>query len=161
MFSMARTLARLMMETTLRARSEKLARAFQHLRRTLDPAGKGRGEEVLDCPPALGGAQVALGHDMAVVVNGEDVGRIIELGPQAGQPSIPHQHQEVRFRQPFRLGRVETGGAVLDGVAAVGQKSLAGAQLGAAELFRGQALDGIAIDPSDPGGKGGRRHGVS
>ncbi len=52
--------------------------------------------------------------------------RIVEVGAQAGQPLVPHQHQEVRFRQPFRLGRIEAGGAVLDGVAAVGQQRLAG-----------------------------------
>ena len=76
-----------------------------------------------------GVAQVALGHDLAVVVDREDVARIVELGAQAGQPFVPHQHQEMRFRQPFRLGRVEAGGTVLDGVAAVGQQRLAGARV--------------------------------
>jgi len=88
------------------------------------------------------------------VVDREDAGRIVEPGAQAGQPFVPHQHQEVRFRQPFRLGRVEAGGAVLDRVATVGQQRLAGLEFGAAELFRGQALDGVAIDPGDPGGGG-------
>src|SRR5947208_2392259 len=71
---------------------------------------------------------------------------------QAGQPFVPHQHQEVRFRQPFRLGRVEAGRAVLDGVAAIRQKGLTGLELGAAELLRGQAFDGVAVDFGDLGG---------
>ena len=131
-----------------------VAGAFQHLRRSLDLVGKSRGEEVLDRRPALGRFEVALGHDPAVVADREDVARIVEMGAQAGQPFVPHQHQEMRLRQPFRLGRVEAGGAVLDGVAAVGQQRLAGLELGAAELFRGQAFDGVAVDPGDPGGEG-------
>jgi hypothetical protein len=80
---------------------------------------------------------------------------------QAGQPFVPHQHQEVRFRQPFWFRRVEARRAVLDGVATVRQQRLAGLQLGATKLLGGQALDGVAIDPGDPGGKGGRRHAAS
>ncbi len=111
--------------------------------------------------PALGRREIALGHDPAVVVNREDVARIVELGAQPRQPFVPHQHQEMRLRQPFRFRRVKTGGAVFDRVAAVGQKRLTGAKLGAGKLLGGQALDGVAIDSGDPGGKGGGRHAAS
>src|ERR1700754_4273875 len=55
-----------------------VAGAIEHFWRALDLAGKAGGEEVIDCPPALGGCQIALGHDPAVVVNREDVARIVE-----------------------------------------------------------------------------------
>src|SRR6267142_217769 len=128
-----------------------VAGAFEHSWWALDLSGKGRGKEVLDSAAPLRGAQITAGDDMAVVVNGEDVGRIVEMRAQPGQPFVPHQHQKVRLRQPFRLGRVKTGGAVFDRVAAVGQKGLTGAQLGAGKLLRGQAFDGVAVDFSDLG----------
>ena len=106
-----------------------VARAFEHFWRPLDLAGIGGGEELLDRRPALGGFEVALGRDPAVVADRQDVARIVEMGLQRRQPFVPLQHQEMRLWQPFRLGRVEAGGAVFDGVAAVGQQRLAGAQL--------------------------------
>ena len=128
-----------------------VARAFQHFWRPLDQVGKSRGEEVFDRHPALGRCEIALGHDPAVVVDHEHIARIVESGSQAGQPFVPHQHQEVRLRQPFRLGGVKPGGAVFDRVAAVAQKRLTGAKFGASKVLGGQALDGLAIDSGDPG----------
>ena len=103
-----------------------VARAGQHLWRALDLAGEAGGKELLDRGPALGGFEIALGRDRAVVADGQDVARIVEMGLQRRQPFVPLQHQEMRFWQPFGLGRIEAGGAVFDGVAAVGRKRLAG-----------------------------------
>ena len=135
-----------------------VAGTLEHFGRALDLAGKGGGEEVLDGLPAFWGLQIAAGRNLAVMVNRKSMARIVELGAQAGQPFIPHQHQEMGLRQPFWLGRVKTGGAVFDRVAAVGQKRLTGAKLGAGKLLGGQALDGVAIDPGDPGRLGCGRH---
>ena len=107
MFSMARRLARLMIETTLRATSEKL---WPRLERIFGgpliwPA-KVAGEEFLDA------ARPSAFRDRPGLRSGRR--RIVRTWlasskwvRSAGQPFVPHQHQEMRLRQPFRRGRVE------------------------------------------------------
>ena len=150
MFSMARTLARLMIETTLRATSEKL---WPGLVSTFGgpliwPANRTEKNCSIAARPC-GGFEVALGRDRAVVADGQHVAGIVEMGLQRRQPFVPLQHQEMRLCQPFGFRRIEARGAVFDGVAAVGRKRLARAQGRAVERLRGEAFDGIAVDTGD------------
>ena len=141
MFSIARRLPRLMIETTLRATSEKLwPSAGQHLRRTLDRSGVAVGEKPLDGGAALGGFEIALSGDRAVPADGQDVARIVEMGVQRRQPFVPHQHQEMGLQHPLRIGGIEAAGAVFDGIAAVGRKGLADGQRDPAAAVPGKGL---------------------
>ena len=118
-----------------------VAGAFEHLRRALDLAGKVGAKKfsIAARPSAVSRSPWAA---ILPLWDSQDVARIVEMGAQAGQPFVPHQHQEVRLWQPFRLGRVEAGGTVLDGVAAVGQQRLAGLELGAASCSGVRPLTG-------------------
>ena len=149
------------METTFLATSEKLwplpERTFGGP--LIAPAIAGR-EEPLDGGAAFGGFEIALRGDRAVLADGQDIARIVEMGVQRRQPFVPHQHQEIGLRHPFRVGGIEAAGAVFDGVAAVGGQRLADAQRDARQRFRGQALDGIAVKAGDLGGLA-RRHPAS
>ena len=78
-----------------------MARAGQDFRRPLDLAGIAVGEEPLDGGPALGGFEVALSRDRAVVADGQDVAGIVEMGLQRRQPFVPLQHQEMGFAIHF------------------------------------------------------------
>ncbi|MGY3618670.1 hypothetical protein ACVJGD_004866 [Bradyrhizobium sp. USDA 10063] len=139
-----------MIETTLRATSEKLwPGAGQDLWRPLDLAGMVDREILFDRRASLGGFEVALGDDPAFLAQGQDMARIVELGAQRHQPLVPLQHQEMRFRQPFGLTGIEAARAVLDGVAAVRQQCLAGLEFGPRQRLGGQAFDGIAVDTGD------------
>ena len=136
-----------------------VARAFEHLRRPLDLAGIGRWRR---SSRSCAGLRAVSRSPWATIWPLWLIERtLLASSNWVRRPASHSSRISIRkcgFRQPFRLGRVEAGGAVLDGVAAVGQQRLAGAQFGAAELLRGQAFDGVAVDPGDPGGKGGGRH---
>ncbi|MDG9696043.1 hypothetical protein QC281_39040 [Streptomyces sp. DH17] len=92
-----------MMDTTLRATSEKL----------WSPGG---------------GLQIAAGDDLAVLPDGQAVGGVLEPAVEGCQPLIARQHQELDLRLPLGLFGIEPARAVLDGIAAVGGQGLAGPQ---------------------------------
>jgi hypothetical protein len=104
-----------MMETTFLATSEKLC----PLRRSLDRPGVAGCEEAFDGDPALGRFEIALGYDGAVLADAQDIARIVEMRVQGCQPFVPHQHQEIGLRHPFRVGRIKAAGAIFDRIAAV------------------------------------------
>ncbi len=131
-----------------------VALAGENFRRSLDRSGVVAGEKMLDGGPAFGGFEIALGGDRAVLADSQDVAGIVETGMQGRQPFVPHQHQKVGLRHPFRSRRVEAAGAVFDGVAAVGRQGLADAERDARQRFRRQALDGIAVKAGDLGRRG-------
>jgi hypothetical protein len=53
---------------------------------------------------------------------------VVVAGAQRRQSFVAHQHQELDLGEILRIGRVESAGAVLDGIAAVGGKGLVGAK---------------------------------
>ncbi|GAA0003235.1 hypothetical protein BRDID11002_32360 [Bradyrhizobium diazoefficiens] len=156
MVSIARTLSRLMMETTLRATSEKLwSRPGQDFRWALQLRLEVLGEIALDGGAPGGGLQIAAGDDLAVLADGQAVGRVLEPAVERSQPLIARQHQKLDFRLPGRRLGIEPARAVLDGVAAVGGQGLADPQGNAGQGFRGEALDGIAVEAGNLGGLAG------
>src|SRR5262245_50571737 len=107
MFSMAATEARLMIETTLRATSEKLAPSRKNLRRPAQlPRAEG-GEEVLDGGAACQRREVALDGLHAGRADRQHLRRIVEMGSEPRQPLVAHQHEEPHLRQVARLCRIE------------------------------------------------------
>ena len=106
---------------------------------------------------ALGRFEIALSGDGAVVADGQDIARIVEMRAQRRQPFVPHQHQEIGLRHPFRVGWIKAAGAIFDGIAAIGRERLADAQRDPRQRFGGQAFDGVAKKAGDLGGLA-RRH---
>ena len=126
-----------------------MAGAGEDLWRSLDLAGMLAGEKLFDGSAAVGGFEVALGRDRAVLPDRQDVVLVVEMGAQRSQPFVPLQHQEMGFWHPFGLGGIEAARAIFDGVAAIGEQRLARFQRGTRELLRAEAFDGIPIDTGD------------
>jgi len=75
------------------------------------------------------------------MTDGQGMARLIELGPQRGQPLIAHQHQEADFGEIGGGGGIEAASAVLDGVEPVGRQGAADRQLGAGQRLWRQSLN--------------------
>src|SRR5947208_319592 len=105
-----------------------VAGAGENFWRPLDLAGIRGCEEALDRGPTLGGFEIALGQNLAVVPDGQRVVRILEMRMQGRQPFVPHQHEEMSFWQPGGGGRIEAAGPILDRITAVSGEHLANAK---------------------------------
>jgi hypothetical protein len=92
-------------------------------------------------------------HGLRIVVaDGQHIAGIVEPGLERGETLVPHQHQEPDFRKIFRVGGIETGRAVLDGIAPVGRERLADAEGRRLKCLGRKAFDRIAIDALEGGG---------
>ena len=143
--------ARLMIETTLAATSEKLwPSACEHLGRAAQLRRHEAAEERLDREPALLGRQVAARKLAALAADGQDVARVVIAGVERRQPLVAHQHQELGLRQIARAprGRSREGPFSIAYLRSAG-KGLAGLEADAVELLGGQALHRIAVDRLD------------
>ncbi len=76
-------------------------------------------QELLDHLPAELRLQRAARNLPSVAEQRQHVARLVESEAEAGEPLMLHQLQEMRFRQPFRVLRIESVRAVLDGIGAV------------------------------------------
>ena len=116
------TLPRLMIETTLRATSEKLWSRPDSTFGGPFRSGENSPRRISRWRRALRRFEVAAATTSPSLADGQDVGGVVERLSRAGQPLVAHQHQELDFRLPRGRGRVEAARAVLDGVAAVGRE---------------------------------------
>ena len=82
------------------------------------------------------GREASLGDHPAVAAERQGRGGVVEAGVEAGEPLVPHQHQEIRLGEMARGRRVEAGCAVLDRVGAVDREGLAGRDPDALERLR-------------------------
>ena len=71
-------------------------------------------------------ARLPSATDPAVSTERQGGGRVVEAGVEAGEPLVPHQHQEVALGRWRGAAGSKPDGAVLDGVGAVVREGLAG-----------------------------------
>ena len=125
--SSAATDARLMIEITFRATSEKLwpsARSTLGGPRNSSAQYSAKNRSMAARPS--GGAQVAARGLAVLGADRQRVACLVESRSQLREAGVPHQHQELLLGQIGGVGRVEAGGAVLDGVHPVERHGLAG-----------------------------------
>ena len=103
MVSIAATDARLMIETTLAATSEKLwPSALQHLRRARAARRHEAAEERLDREPAFLGGEIAARGLAALAADRQACRSRRRSGCERREPLVAHQHQELGLRQIVR-----------------------------------------------------------
>ncbi len=61
------------------------------------------------------GAEIAAGDLHLVGDDGEDAGLVLVAGPEFRQRRLPGEDEELLLRLVLRIGRIEAGGAILDG----------------------------------------------
>ena len=132
-FSTAATEARLMMDTTFLATSEKLWLARTEFGRTAPWAARAihsRNSRRRTPRSRRGLAACASrrGRPRGLRLDDERVGRLVIVGAQRRQPLIAHQHQETNFGEVGGGGGIEAAGAVLDGIEPVGGQGRADRQ---------------------------------
>lgn len=110
----------MMIETTFSRHRKSCGPGLRPPSATLQFACKILREKPFDRSAALRRLQVSARHHLAIPANGQKLGLLLEMRPEAGQPLVPRQHQKYRLRHPGGRGRVEAAGAVLDGIAAIG-----------------------------------------
>src|SRR6266404_5650757 len=129
MLSMAATEARLMIETTFLATSEKLwpgaASTFGNPRsssaqnRAKNPSIAARPPGVIceplpAVPQSRDFSQITPGGLRAVLPDHEHLGRIVKMGVKTGQPLVLHQHEEPLLGQISRHRGIKAARPILD-----------------------------------------------
>ena len=151
----ARTLSRLTMCTHLAATSEKLCPGAETTRSPprscrRDVARK----EIFDRRASSFALEVATCRLRAIPKDAQCPARILEPAVEGGELLVPHQHQEMDFRQIRRMRGIKAAGAVLDGVGAVEGQRCASFERDALQGLGRQAFDGVAIQRVDGRGDG-------
>ncbi len=130
-----------MIETTLRATSKNCGRGWQgFFGRPRIRSGNVEVKKFSIAALPGGRLKIAASRDLAVVADGQDVARIVELGAQAGQPfvSASASGNAASAAISARPGRDRR--AVLDGVAAVSSTGS-----GQGQARRGRAVPGSGL----------------
>ena len=112
-----------MIETTLRATSEKLkpgACSTFGGPRSSSAQKSAKKRSIAARPSGVRRSPRAASRPSASI--DERVARVVEAGAQPRQPLVAHQHQVALLGLVAGRGRVEAGGPVLDGVEAVGRQ---------------------------------------
>jgi hypothetical protein len=137
-----------MIETTLRATSEKLKPGACS---TFGAPRNSSAQKIAkNRSIAATCARLQAARDLtALLLDGERVARVVEACAQPRQPLVAHQHQVALLGLMAGRSGVETGRPVLDGVEAIGRQGVLDRKRRARERLRGKPLDRITVDGVD------------